>query len=160
MFFNSSPSISKPAHFSGITFDSIFSSQDQHSYIKQRLLIKHYISLSPQHSICHDVKGRHPIEKLIRKKENESKEWKLKDPMTSTSLYYIQMKQGPKTQGCIKILLRDGSGYRIQHINIININYGLKLEDFAHHWSFRECNLFFRRKHTYFPLQRDEIDKT
>jgi len=51
--------------------------------------------------------------------------------MTSTSLYYIQMKQGPKTQGCIKILLRDGSGYRIQHINIININYGFKLEDFS-----------------------------
>lgn len=42
--------------------------------------------------------------------------------MTSTSIYYIQMKQCPKTQGCIKTLLRDGSGYRIQHI-IININY-------------------------------------
>lgn len=47
---------------------------------------------------------------------------KIKDPMTSTSIYYIQMKQCPKTQGYIKILLRDGSGYRIQHI-IININY-------------------------------------
>lgn len=47
VFFDSSPSISKSVHLRGITFDSIFSSQDQHSYIKQRLLIKHYISLPP-----------------------------------------------------------------------------------------------------------------
>lgn len=42
--------------------------------------------------------------------------------MTSTSIYYTQMNQCPKIQGCIKILLRDGRGYRIQHI-IIKIKY-------------------------------------